>query len=445
MDKHASPKVLLIQPPVYDFALYDLFLRPYGLLRIGSWFADSGYDVALLDCLDWNEPATVRSLGRVKRKPDGTGKFHMTSVPFPVISDGLRRRYHRYGILREVIKRRIAQSQADIVCVTTGMTYWYPGVVEVLDIIHDVLPRALIFIGGIYATLMPEHLGSLDADVHIVQGNAAETLSSVLNRAGFPVPVHPVPTFPHTCSSVWKHAAVLRLSEGCPLNCDYCASRVLSPKFLPGNPQAAAAWLADLHHLHGVRNVAFYDDALLVDTQRILVPFLQAVIKEKLPIRFYTPNGVHITHIDGATAALMKQAGFQELRMGFESSSDQFHSQHDRKCTKEAFHSAVAAAHASGFSLNQLRVYVLAGIPGQLKDEVEQSVRYAGEAGVRVSIAEYTPVPGTALWDESCRRSKFPLADEPLYHNNTLQPLSWSGLSRDDMQDLKQLASKAGS
>jgi hypothetical protein len=57
-----------------------------------------------------------------------------------------------------------------------------------------------------------------------------------------------------------------------------------------------------------------------------------------------------------------------------------------------------------------------------------------------VRLAEYSPVPGTALWAESCRLSPFPLAEEPLTHNNSILPLRWAGLTLERLQALKDLA-----
>ncbi|MFP4617647.1 MAG: hypothetical protein ACLFMZ_02280 [Spirochaetaceae bacterium] len=43
-EKGDAPEVLLVQPPVYDFALYDLHFKPFGLMRMGNGLktADTG-------------------------------------------------------------------------------------------------------------------------------------------------------------------------------------------------------------------------------------------------------------------------------------------------------------------------------------------------------------------------------------------------------------------
>lgn len=440
MGSETTHKVLFIHPPVYDFALYDLFLKPYGLFRLMEWFSSESYEVEYLDCLDWSDPKTVQVIGPVKRKSSGTGKFPMTVIPFPFSDIEVQRRYHRYGILAEVIKERILSSAPDLVCITTGMTYWYQGVWEVLDAVYDAFPSVPTAVGGVYASLLPNHLRDRYPEVHISQGDVITDMSRFLMQCGLPVPEKTCIPLPPVSKELWKEAAVLRLNQGCPYDCDYCASPVLCKKFVPGDPDRAVRWLIDLYRATGIQNIAFYDDALLVNKHQVLIPFLQRVIDAGIDFRFYTPNGLHISEIDLSAARLMRQAGFQELRMGFESSSETFHEQYGRKFSKNTFSDMIDEICCAGFSASQIRVYILAGLPGQYSREVTDSLLFASQFGVSVSIAEYTPVPCTSLWEESCRRSRYPLSKEPLYHNNSLQPLAWEQFSTKDMQRIKLLA-----
>lgn len=136
----------------------------------------------------------------------------------------------------------------------------------------------------------------------------------------------------------------------------------------------------------------------------------------------------------------MKKAGFQEIRMGFESASNEFHLLHDHKFSTMQFHDSIEILLKAGFTKKELPVYILTGLPGQRADEVESSIRIAAEAGVSVSIAEYSPVPGTPMWEDAVEASDFPLAEEPLYHNNLFFPTEWRGQTRDDLRRLKLLA-----
>ena len=454
-----TPKVLFIQPPVYDFALYDLFLKPYGLILLEAWFREAGYETAYINALDWEDPETTKVLGRPKRKQMGTGKFFKQQTPLPGGIKEIPRIFGRYGVLKEVLEAKIRESQPDIVCITSGMTYWYQGVAEAAAIVREQVPKAKIFLGGIYATLMPGHAEEVTGADLVVKGDSVDSVKTILSKYGFPVPSNPVPVYPSFpddaetgglkpgAASVppagfWKQggSGILRLNTGCPLHCDYCASDLINPLFTSGDPEAAFSFVQELYIRKGVTNFGFYDDALLVGKEKVFLPFLERVVRSGMPLSFYTPNAVHVRYIDEESARLMKRAGFREIRMGFESASNDFHLLHDHKFSTAQFHNSIQMLLKAGFTKKELPVYVLAGLPGQQADEVEFSIRVAAEAGVSVSIAEYSPVPGTLMWNDAVESSDLPIAEEPLYHNNIFFPAEWKGQTRDDLQRLKLLA-----
>ncbi|MGM0432753.1 MAG: B12-binding domain-containing radical SAM protein, partial [Spirochaetota bacterium] len=77
---------------------------------------------------------------------------------------------------------------------------------------------------------------------------------------------------------------------------------------------------------------------------------------------------------------------------------------------------------------------------GQTREEVETSIHTAADEGVSVSIAEFSPVPGTPAWEKTLALSSLPLDQEPILHNNSFQPTAWEGLTREDMKEIKHLA-----
>ncbi len=436
-----KPKVLLMQPPIYDFALYDLFLKPYGLLRVGRWLQESSYDVSYLNALDWRDSRTAAVYGPVKRKRNGTGKFFRQPAELPEGIVRIPKQYSRYGVLPESISAGIEAAQPDLVLITTGMTYWYEGVIEAVRLVRTHAPQAKVVLGGIYATLMTEHAESCTGADAVIPGDGAEQLRSLLTAWGFPLLKGPLPVYPLLLPNAWQGSAgVVRLNTGCPFHCDYCASDQISPQFMSGDADEGFSFLKEIHDRFGIEHVGFYDDALLVHKEQVLIPFLEQVIRSGISWKFYTPNAVHVRFIDREIAVLMKRAGFQEVRMGFESSSAAFHEEYDRKFEFDEFMHAVAVLRDAGFSKQQLPVYVLAGLPGQSRKDVERSVLAAAAAGVGASIAEFSPVPGTLAWDQTIEQCQYPIDREPLYHNNSFQPSAWEGMTREDMHAVKLLA-----
>jgi hypothetical protein len=103
---------------------------------------------------------------------------------------------------------------------------------------------------------------------------------------------------------------------------------------------------------------------------------------------------------------------------------------------------AVQHLRQAGYAAQEIGVYILGGLPGQDREEVEQSIRFVKECGARPYLAEYSPLPGTPLWEEAVNVSSFDLQGEPLFHNNTILPCRWEGLDWNDLQDLKAMVHK---
>jgi len=438
-----KPLVLLISPPVYDFAFYDLYVKPWGLLRIARWLSENGYETVFLNALDYYDILSTEVLGACRRKSDGSGKMFRLIQSLPAGVKPIPRHFSRYGIVPESVEFRMKSlpRKPDLILIGSGMTYWYKGVEEISKLCRRHFPTVPVGIGGIYATLMTDHCLKTCEPDFVSSGPVWPGMKDELTSRGFPVPSSGPGLFPLTSDPVWKDSGVLRLNEGCPFRCDYCASHCISPRFKGGSAREALAFAEALFRAWGTRDFAFYDDALLVNWTDVLKPFLEGVLERKLPLRFYNPNALHIRYLDREKLELMHRAGFREIRMGYESSDDEFHRQKDRKSSGEDFKRAIEAVRESGFPLDRCGVYILAGLPGQYPDEVEASIRQAASTGVRCRIAQYSPVPGTALWEQSVRQSSYPLEEEPLYQNNSFFPLETEAFTRSDMERLKRLAS----
>jgi radical SAM superfamily enzyme YgiQ (UPF0313 family) len=435
-----APRALLLAPPVYDFALYDLFLKPYGLCRLGAWLEGAGYRVRLVNALDYNDERSRLRLGSLRRDPRGTGKFFRQIVSTPPVLAGVPRRYARYGILAESLEERLRGPRPDVVLVAGGMTYWYLGVVEAIAMVRSLHPSVPVLLGGVYPTLTPGHARRVSGADEVICGDAGAQLPAVLRRLGLPAPQGVPPEEPEPYPEANWHAGVIRINEGCPLSCRYCASHRIHPRFTAGDYRSALRATRRLHRCFGTRSFAFYDDALLVGREQGLQPYLEALVEEGLRLEFYLPNAVHLSLLDLRTARLMHRAGFREVRLGYESRDPVFHETLGRKVNGTEAAETVDRLREAGFRGGQIVAYVLAGLPGQHHQDATESVRSAAALGIRVQVAEFSPVPGSGLWETCLKRSRLPLEEEPLTHNNSVVPLEWEGFTRADLERLKGLA-----
>jgi hypothetical protein len=58
------------------------------------------------------------------------------------------------------------------------------------------------------------------------------------------------------------------------------------------------------------------------------------------------------------------------------------------------------------------------------------------DSGAKPKVVEYSPVPGTEMFELAKKVSPFNL-DEPLFHNNSILPCRWSGFTPDDLNEIK--------
>jgi len=430
-----GPFILCLNPWVYDFAAHDFFARPLGLLYLAGLLRSVGFQVAVLDCAS---------------RPPGSrgprGRWPKESLPTPLPLQGLPRRYSRYGLSMAQVQDGLARQprSPDAVLVTSLMTYWYPGVQAGIALVRQHFPNAPVILGGIYATLCPEHARNYSGADYVHTGPGEEGLLSLLSDLiGLKAPPLELPdldTLPYPAWDLLADRRMLPLvtSRGCPLSCDYCASRLLVSRFRRRQPDNVIAELRYWHKRFGVTDVAFYDDALLYGADDHLLPVLEGVVRLELPLRFHTPNGLHVSLIDRRLAGWLKRANFATLRLGLETTATGA-DRRDRKIQAGDLEKALAALREAGFKPEDLGVYLLMGLPHQEDEEVAESIRQVRRLRATPVLAQYSPIPQTALWDEAVKVSRYDLAADPLYHNNSLFPC-WPEFSWERYTRLKNLA-----
>ncbi|MDI6851558.1 MAG: radical SAM protein [bacterium] len=411
-------KVLLVNPPVYDFALHDYWLKPYGLLRIASALKKEGIEFNFFDFLDRGHPFYKKL--DLKTDEYGRGKFYYEEVKKPDVISFIPRKFKRYGLPTDIFLEETFSKEYDFVFITTGMTYWYLGVREVIDIARERWPMARIVVGGIAATLMHEFYLSLGAD-EVVLGDNWESFWS---KNFYLNPLDELPYY-----EVYEdlNYAVLRINEGCPLRCTYCASFLLKPRFRTFDVSRLVGLVEELYFGKGVRDFVFYDDALLYNLDAGLLPFQDKLRERNLlgKIRFHTPNALHVRKINRETAILLKEMGFETIFLGVETINPDLLKKVGFKLSYKDFEEAVKNLKEAGFSGDKITAYIFLGLPGQSPEEVEENIKIISEFGIRISLSEFSPIPGTPLGNRVIE--EFKLFD-PLLTNNSVFPAIYYGL-----------------
>ena len=458
--KHSSPHILLINPWITDFAAYNFWIKPLGLLHIASLLRENGFRVTLIDCID----------SSIKTKTYGDRNFFKTKIEKPLSLKSIRRNYSQYGIPEEILLKRLSLiEEPDLICVTSGMTYWYPGVFKLIEITKKFFKDVPLILGGIYATLCYEHAKKYSGVDIVFNGRGEfEVLKLISDLTNFKLrtPCLPEPRR-RQANSAMHHVGLhgspephmvrgelmpypafdlypqldyicISTSRGCPFQCTYCASPFLTRGFFRKDPLKVVEeidyWTTQFH----INNIAFYDDALLIEPSRHIIPILKEIIKRGIHCNFHTPNGLHIKEIDEEVANLLFRTGFKTIRLGFETSDEATQIETGGKVDNQDFRQAIKHLKRAGYSGEEIGVYIMVGLPGQRVGEVDESIAFVKETGAKPMLVEYSPIPHTPLFEKAKTMSPFDLESEPLFHNNSILPCQWDGFTMADYKRLKE-------
>jgi uncharacterized radical SAM superfamily protein len=406
--------ILGINPPVQDFAFFDLWAKPLGLLYILETLRLQGNHVTFIDCI---------SEAGGKRKSFGRKSPARFPVTKPQVYEKIPRKFYHFGITKETFLARLRNiTHPDIILVTSMMTYWYPGVFWAIEGLREVFPKVPILLGGVYARLCPQHARQSGADL-------IQTRTLELDITKPAMDLYAAPGY-----------AVSMTSFGCPMNCGYCASSILWPEYKERPVEEVLLEIRHQIRSNDIQDVAFYDDALLVDKESRFYPLCEELKRDFPDIRFHTPNGLHVRLIDSCCARILKQTGFTTIRLSFEGTDDALQKTQGDKTDIRSFTSAVENLKSSGFRDNEIETYVLLGLPGQSFEDMEGNIRTAKEIGVKVKTAQFSPIPGTVAF-EKAEAGNPEIREEPLMHNNTVfSPHVSRVLDPESLQYLKDIA-----
>jgi len=444
------PNILLINPWIYDFAAYDMWTEPLGLLYIAGLLRKHGYGVSLINCLDRHHPDLLKWQDRKEPKSDsfGCGKFHKEIIEKPALLEDVPRRYGRYGLPIHIFRKELESiPRPEAILVTSSMTYWYPGVFAAIREAREHFPRVPIILGGIYATLCYDHAVRESGADYVVRGEgeaqALKLVEHLMDRDSgqidypqsiddYPYPAHDLLTN--------KNSLAILTSRGCPMGCTYCASKLVAGPFRQRDPVKVADEIEFCIRELGTQNIVFYDDALLLNPERHISVILDEVLHRNLNCNFHTPNGMHASQISRQLAQQMFRSGFKTIRLSLETSNEARQRSMGNKIDAEGLREAIENLKEAGYKAKDIGVYVLMGLPGQPLEEMYESVRCVCRCGAVTKLAVYSPIPGTEEWRKAVEEADIDPDADPLLHNDSIFPIRSEGMNVQDFQNVKLFA-----
>jgi len=254
-----SLKLLLVNPYIYDFTAYDLWLRPLGLLYIASVIKKyTDCEIYWIDVLD-----RYRNKTNTKNEKSGRGKYHKEEVEKPEIYKDVPRRYSRYGMPVDKFRNSIEKLlEIDMILMTSLMTYWIDGVIFTAKSLKERFPQAKMVLGGVIPGLTGNNFPGSNIFDYTVSGYGENKVIKILSENGaklkktpdFSVPDNiPFPEFNLLGST--KYLPLLT-SRGCPFSCTYCVSGILNKTFIQRSPRKYSR--RDKNYDQQIQSIRFY-------------------------------------------------------------------------------------------------------------------------------------------------------------------------------------------
>lgn len=362
-------KLLLINPPKQElFPFRDTVSQPTGLLRIGAYFLDLGYDVQFIDC---DPPIPHNGRRIIKKLPYGNfeNEHYVQHI------------YHYGKSYAEFKKELLKAKKPDEIYVTSSMTYYYKQVHRIVAICKEVYPDVPVIVGGLYATLCPEHASKSKADKVFV--------GEMYKASDYPTACELLPDKPYF--------AIVKSSRGCPNKCSYCAVSILEgSKMRFRSPEAVVDEMEDKISRYGIKHFQMWESNLLFNAKKNVERMLDLIIEKKFDIEISFPEGLQPNLVYYELAKKMKKAGVVRFTLPLESA--------DEVICKQRFHrpsglsdleKAVVLFKKAGYHEKQIKLFVLAGMPKQHVEGIVRSCIKTWSLGCTLTIAAFTPIPGT--------------------------------------------------
>jgi len=185
--------------------------------------------------------------------------------------------------------------EPDIIYITSLFTYAWEPVHRVIEYYSDKYKRARIIVGGIYATLCPDHLRERFKDRVEIYLGIMEEIDDILPDYSL------VPD--------WKTSIVFA-SRGCPRKCPFCAVTELEPEFKPKR---------SIRHLiySGHKKVTLWDNNILFS------PYWKNIFTEledmELEVDFN--QGLDARLLTEEVALRLKKLKIPVIRLAYDTSS----------------------------------------------------------------------------------------------------------------------------
>ncbi|MBL7131182.1 MAG: cobalamin-dependent protein [Candidatus Omnitrophica bacterium] len=415
-------KILLVQPPSThrQGSARPSISIPLGLLYIGGFLDQYGYDVEIYDTQLGSQPENLK--------------------------------YKEMGVVRlgdnwDTIEKEIERRAPDIIGISNTYTTQIHNAIRVAEIVKKVSIESIVIMGGNHATVRPEDFFNLTDAVDIVcRGEGEHTMLEIVeaydykkqltNILGTVVkengkikmnPERPfiddLDTLPFPAYHLinlevyfslnrrfgdgrpaWHYPGSERTvsvitSRGCPFKCIFCSIHShMGRKWRSHSSDYVLKHLEFLKTRYNVNHIHFEDDNLTLNSSRI-ERIVDEIAEKKHKITWDTPNGIRADSLTLPVLKKIKESGCTYIILGVESANLRVLNEIiEKKLNLEKVTTVATWCKSIGFDLH---AFFVIGFPGEQISEMLDTLNFAlklyRKYDVLPSLFIATPLFGTRL------------------------------------------------
>ncbi len=385
-------KVLFIYPPVTFYGSGNVEPHlPTGLAALAAYVEREGHDVKVLDAL---------AEGRDRRFTRG--------------------KITRVGLSDVEVVRRIRKYQPDVVGISVMFTAFAEDGVRMARLAKRVNKKIVTVLGGAHVSIDPKSVAKKTGVDVAVKGEGEEAILKIIkivesgkrvkgvieadlikNVDDLPVPGwHLFNLNRYKLGGIFSmRSRVMPLvsSRGCPNHCVYCSIHaVWRHKWRGRSPKLVVNEIEYLTKNFGAREIAFQDDSISVDGER-LAEICDEIVRRKIDIKWTTPNGIAHWTLNKRLLKKMKCAGCYRITFGIESGDEE-----TRRWVGKPYDLKQAMdliKYANKLGMWTLTTNIL-GFPFETREQINKTVDYAIKSDCDWAFFfRLGPRPGTPVYE----------------------------------------------
>ncbi|OGC04119.1 hypothetical protein A2276_05845 [candidate division WOR-1 bacterium RIFOXYA12_FULL_43_27] len=335
--------------------------------------------------------------------------------------------------------RNIQTAKPDII----GLTCSTPNFVRAVELARRIkaVSNAKIVLGGVHASALPQYIIEKYSDCFdcLVKGEGEITMLELVDACQNNKPIKGIPGvifkpgetavcneerpfiedldilpfparelidpslfWPNMHNARYKESFSVLTSRGCPFNCSFCASRIISGrKYRTHSAEYVLSEIEMLKKDYGAKQLLITDDTFTMNRVR-LEKICRGMIDKRLGLKWFCFSQVNT--VDKETLVLMKKAGCYNIGFGVESANKETLASMGKPINPEEAAKTIKLANKLGFKTQAF--YVL-GALNETEAQAESTIEFSKK--VSSTLAFYNmlvPYPGTKDFERY-----FPSAD----------------------------------